>query len=114
MTDNYKFLNSYVVKFCGEYPENFIKINISNNPDYVFENDSDFESVQLFDAEGNIVFVNSFQECEHYVTGGWDFTVNQINESQFHSTLSVFSILLTFVGYLFIRKFLIGSANESN
>ena len=85
-----------------------------NNPNYVFENDADFKPVQLFDIEGNIVFVNSFQECQHYVTGGWNFIPNQINESQYHSILSVFSILITFVGYFFIRKFLIGSANEKN
>ena len=114
MIDYYKLLNNDVVNFCGEYPENFIKIDISSNSDYVFENDADFDSVQLFDVEGNIVFVNSFQECQHYVTGGWNFTPNQIDESQYHSALSVFSILLTFVGYLFIRKFLIGSSSENN
>ena len=52
MIDYYKFLNNDVINFCGEYPENFIKIDISSNPDYVFENDADFESVQLFDVEG--------------------------------------------------------------
>ena len=114
MINYYKLLNNDVVNFCGEYPENFIKIDISSNPDYVFENDADFESIQLFDVEGNIVFVNSFQECQHYVTGGWNFIPNQIDEGQYHSALSVFSILLTFVGYLFIRKFLTGSTDENN
>ena len=28
-----------------------------------------FETVQLFDVEGNKVFVNSFEECQHYVSG---------------------------------------------
>ena len=27
-----------------------------------------------FDSEGNTVFVNSYNECQHYVSGGWDFT----------------------------------------
>lgn len=113
MDNYYKFLNIDVVNFCGEYPENFIIVDISNNPDYVFESDDNFETVQLFDVEGNKVFVNSFQECQHYVNGGWNFIPNQIDESQYHSALSVFSTLLIFFGYLLIRKFLLGSSNEN-
>ena len=105
----FKTLNNEVINFCGEYPENFIEVDILSNPDYVFENDTSFESVQLFDIEGNKVFVNSFQECQHYVSGGWNYIPNQINENQYHDAFSIFSILAIFVGYLFIRKFTIGN-----
>ena len=39
MINYYKLLIDDVVNFCGEYPENFINIDISSNPDYVFKND---------------------------------------------------------------------------
>ena len=48
----FKTLNNEVINFCGEYPENFIEVDILSNPDYVFKNDANFESVQLFDIEG--------------------------------------------------------------
>ena len=39
---------SLVTKLCGEYPEGFIKLDIANNPNYVFENDSSYSMKQLF------------------------------------------------------------------
>ena len=30
-----------------------------------------FDVVVLFDIEGNIINVNSWIECAHYVSGGW-------------------------------------------
>jgi len=65
---------SKVVELCGEIPSNFEKVDFSCNPNFVFENDPVFTAKQLFDEEGNTVFVNSFVECEHYVTGGWEFS----------------------------------------
>jgi len=44
---------------------------IGNNPNFVFENDPNFETVRLFDIEGNIINVNSWLECSNYVNGGW-------------------------------------------
>ena len=73
---------SKVVELCGEIPSNFEKVDFSSNPDFVFENDPAFTAKQLFDEEGNTVFVNSFVECEHYVTGGWGFSPLKNNEFQ--------------------------------
>ena len=67
--------NSIVEIFCGNYPDNHITPNIESNPNFVFENDPAFPGVQLYDEDGNIVTVNSFTECEHYVLGGWDNTL---------------------------------------
>ena len=40
--------------------------------------------------EGNTVFVNSFIECEHYVTGGWSFKPNNENLVDYSSiTLTI-------------------------
>jgi hypothetical protein len=63
-----------ITNICGEPPKDFIKIDIASDPNFVFVNDSDFNVKQLFDSEGNTVFVNSYNECQHYVSGGWDFT----------------------------------------
>ena len=54
---------SLVTNLCGEYPVNFVKVDISSDPNYVFENDPSYSMKQLFDSEGNKVFVNSFVEC---------------------------------------------------
>ena len=64
---------------CGEseLKPNFEEIG--NNPNFVFENDPNFETVRLLDLDGNVVNVNSWLECANYVNGGWtdhasDFT----------------------------------------
>lgn len=56
---------------CGDEPINFKNIDISSNPNFVFDNDPTYIAVQLFDKEENTVFVNSYIECKHYVEGGW-------------------------------------------
>ena len=54
-----------IVSLCGEYPADFVEIDISSNPNYIFENDIEYDTVQLFDFDSNTVFVNSFIECQH-------------------------------------------------
>ena len=86
---------SKVVELCGAIPSNFEKVDFSSNPDFVFENDTNYSSKQLFDSEGNTVFVNSFIECEHYVSGGWDYSPLKNNEIQLQDiTLYVVLLLL--------------------
>src|SRR6056300_1914002 len=65
---------SVLINICGNQPEGFVKIDISSDPNFVFENDLNYAAKQLFDGEGNTVFVNSYLECQHYVLGGWDYT----------------------------------------
>ena len=72
-----EFIEASVENICGEYPPDFIKEDISSNPNYVFVNDPSFVSTKLWDEFGNTVFVNSFIECEHYVSGGWNFRPNE-------------------------------------
>lgn len=56
---------------------------IGNNPNFVFENDPSYETVRLFDADGNIVNVNSWLECANYVNGGWtDYSSDFVNGEQ--------------------------------
>ncbi len=70
------YVEANIVDICGEYPSDFIKVDTANNPNFVFKNDTNFKSVILLDIEGNNVSVNSFTECEHYVSGGWNFIPN--------------------------------------
>ena len=49
-----------VIDLCGDYPTDFSKVDVAINPGYVFQNDTSYSSVQLWDIEGNTVFVNSF------------------------------------------------------
>lgn len=87
-----------VQKFCGEYPSEYIKPDIESNPNFVFENDTSFESVQLWDIDGNTVFVNSFIECEHYVIGGWSYLVNEIKFNE--STYQLYLGLIVLIGII--------------
>jgi len=56
---------------CGEAPNNFVELDIKNNPNYVFVPDSNFSNINLEDKDGNTATVNSYEECYHYVNGGW-------------------------------------------
>lgn len=67
-------------EICGDYPLGFVKIDFENNPNYIFTNDPEFLTKKLFDIEGNTVLVNSFIECEHYMSGGWNYSP-QVNDT---------------------------------
>ena len=55
---------------------------IGNNPNFVFENDPNFESLRLFDFDGNIVNVNSWLECANYVNGGWTNNISDFTNGE--------------------------------
>lgn len=99
---------SKVVELCGEIPQNFEKIDFSSNPNFVFENDPSYSARQLFDEEGNTVFVNSFVECDHYVSGGWGFSPLISNEIQLIDTLTYVVVVILVFSYSknLIRKLL--------
>ena len=90
---------SLVTKLCGEYPVNFVKEDISSNPNYVFINDPNYPFKQLFDSEGNKVFVNSFTECEHYVLGGWGFSPSINSEIFYQDVLFYIVLSLLFLSF---------------
>jgi len=82
---------------CGEQPLGETYTDPGNNPDFVFVKDPNFEVVTLFDIDGNIVNVNSWSECVHYLQGGW--VSNQINNfagSKYIAvSLTIVSIIVT-------------------
>ena len=91
-----------VIFLCGDYPEDYQKITIGNNPNFVFENDSDYEGVRLFDFDNNTVIVNSFMECEHYVLGGWNYYPGK-NEITYLNYLNI-SLLLILIFVFGFKK----------
>lgn len=96
-------MESDVIRICGQYPENFEKQEIASNPDFIFVNDQSYTQVKVFDVEENYVFVNSFTECEHYVTGGWHFDPIFNYEIMLQSRLTIL-ISFFYFGYLFFKK----------
>ncbi len=92
--------NQTVINICGTYPENFSKQDIANTPDFVFKNDPSYSTIRLYDIDENTVFVNSFIECEHYVTGGWYYNPVQNLETsmQFLIIGAIFlSVIIKFI-----------------
>ena len=73
---------------------------IGNNPNFVFENDPSFETLKLFDIDGNIVNVNSWLECANYVNGGW---TNYFSDF-FNGEIIYFSLVSASLLIYLIRK----------
>ena len=89
---------------CGVSPQNNENLNFQvSDPNFVFENDPLFETIVLYDRDGNVVNVNSWIECAHYVNGGWD-TVNYQNFGG--DQVIFFGLVITFSIYIFLRRFL--------
>ena len=60
-----------IEKICGPVPVNYEAIN-PDSENFIFENDPNFNAINLYDFLGNGATVNSFSECAHYVNGGWE------------------------------------------
>ena len=76
---------------------------IGNNPNFVFENDPNFESLRLFDFDGNIVNVNSWLECANYVNGGWTNNISDFTNGE--QILFIFFCLTVTLVTLIQRKY---------
>lgn len=93
-----------VIKICGDYPTDFIKLDIESNPNFIFINDPNYGPVRVWDADANFIFVNSFIECEHYVLGGWDKNPVQ-NQEAFSQNLLLASVVLVLIGSILFKRF---------
>lgn len=56
---------------CGENLTGTEEVVITEGSNYIFVNDPNYDPLTLYDLEGNIVNVNSWQECIHYTKGSW-------------------------------------------
>ena len=76
--------------------------NIQSNPNFVFENDPEFQTIVLFNESGDVINVNSWLECANYVNGGWiSDKIDLINGEQ----QVFFFILISISLYLAYSKF---------
>ncbi len=87
---------------CGLKPLDQELVEISNDPNFVFPNDPEFIALRLFDIDGNIINVNSWIECAHYVNGGW---LSTYNEGLSGNLLLLSIVSFTASCYLLIRYF---------
>jgi len=92
-----------VIQICGPYPDGFTKGGINSDPNYVFKNDQNFTAVKVSDVDGNSLFVNSFIECEHYVSGGWNYIPEQNAEYLYQNQLGIF-LTFTLLIYIFFKR----------
>ena len=98
---------SMVSQICGEYPVGFEKLDIASDPNFVFVPDPNYQSRKVFDADGNSAFVNSFIECEHYVSGGWDKVDFPIAQSeQLLQNYLVLGIAMFVIVNILINRFI--------
>mgnify|MGYP001269119577 CR=1 FL=1 len=93
-----------IEQICGPFPSDFVKPELENNPDYVFENDLNYEAVTVYDLDGNAASVNSFLECEHYVSGGWDVIPKLLAEAQLYDFVSIGIYICLGLGLIYFQK----------
>lgn len=86
---------------CGEYPPSFQKQTFKSDQNFVFENDPSFNVVIVYDKEENTAYVNSFVECEHYVSGGWDQIPSIVREESLHTSFSLIIVGILLIRYIF-------------
>lgn len=88
---------------CGysDLKPNFAEIG--NDPFFVFENDSNFQTLRLFDQSGNIVNVNSWLECANYVNGGWTDNLSDFFNGEKYLFITI-CIFFTITLYLDFKK----------
>tara|TARA_Y100000389_G_scaffold180764_1_gene195850 strand:+ start:1274 stop:1585 length:312 start_codon:yes stop_codon:yes gene_type:complete len=95
-------MDKKIYSICGDSDQVVDFEAIGNDPNFVFKNDPNFETIVLYDPEGNIVNVNSWLECANYVNGVWtDGLYEQLDFERMLFFLTVSSIFL----YLMIKKF---------
>ena len=89
-----------IENICGTKPDTQELIEIGSDPNFVFVNDPDFQTLRLFDVEGNVINVNSWLECANYVNGGWSIE----NLNSYNGELIIFIITLGICGVFWIFK----------
>jgi hypothetical protein len=88
-----------ITAICGSSNQFDLLDNISNNPNYVFENDPSYETVVLFNESGNIINVNSWIECANYVNGGW------FNSSYLETNGEKYLFYITFLSFVVVVSY---------
>lgn len=91
-----------IITICGPIPNNFVEPIITDNS-YIFQNDPNFPSLNLYNFFGNVVTVNSFSECFYYVEEKWDPSKVTIYDILFYLAILLFFSFIIFV--IFKKKY---------
>ena len=90
-----------IERVCGLKPPDQEFVEIASDPNFVFVNDPNFSTIRLYDIDGNVINVNSWIECAHYVNGGWS-----PNNFQNPGDIIFLAITLSMTfGYLILNKY---------
>ena len=95
-----------VFEYSGrdDQPFNGLQFPVFDTSNFIFVNDPSFNTLRLYDIEGNIINVNSWIECANYVNGGWTNSFNNFSGDTF---LIVITVGIT-ISYFISKKFLSG------
>lgn len=97
-------MKNNIVSICGDFGNIEDLENISNNPNFVFSNDPNYETIVLLNENGNVINVNSWLECANYVNGGW-YNNNLITyDSEKMLTFICIAILSLLIIFKKVRK----------
>ena len=103
-------MNLNINNICGESDSTFDLSSIGSDPNFVFENDPNFETLKLYNPNGDEIFVNSWIECANYVSGGW--SNNMISSN--HDELFFYFLSSLLLGYFLIKRYLFKKEKLSN
>ena len=98
--------NSNTNNMCGLPKEGEFLPDIGSDPNFVFVSDPNFDSVRLIDLEGNIINVNSWVECAHYIKGGWSTSQQSLITSEYTLFLVMSVTIVAYLGLKVFRKVL--------
>ena len=91
-----------VNELCGVKLTEDSFINFDRDGNFIFENDPSFKSIKLTDRFNRTIMVNSYEECEHYVLGGWNSS-----ESMNIEYFSQYFLLILILVSVLKRKYLL-------
>ena len=90
-----------IEKICGISNDSTSLEDIANDPNFVFNNDPNYETLVLYGPEGQIINVNSWIECANYVNGGWSSgLVETVNYEMYY----FFALLSSTILYFLVNK----------
>tara|TARA_S200000501_G_C20625126_1_gene656340 strand:- start:311 stop:613 length:303 start_codon:yes stop_codon:yes gene_type:complete len=97
-----------VKELCGIKLTEESLVIFDGDGNFIFENDPSFESINLTDKFNRTIMVNSYEECEHYVLGGWNSSAS-MNIEYF----SQYFLLIFIVVAVLKRKYLLSFIYEN-
>lgn len=93
-----------VNELCGVKLTEDSFINFDTDGNFIFENDPTFKSIKLTDRFNRTIMVNSYEECEHYVLGGWNSSEN-MNIEYFSQYFLLILILVAVLKRKYLLRF---------